>query len=263
MERGQEAHAEWQKSFDDVGRPRARAQGAVRPPEDPRPCPRAWEKALPSWEPDRKEVSTRKASGEVLNALADVLPELWGGSADLAEINNTTMEGAALVRPRAHGRRTLWKATPYGRTLHFGIREHAMGAILSGIALHGPTRPYGGTFLIFRDYMRGAVRLASLMQVPVVYVWTHDSIGLGEDGPTHQPIEHMAAAAGDPGPFDGAPRRRHRDRGCLEGDPGAQRGAVRDRADPPEHPGARRRRRTRASRRAATSWPTRRRGSRR
>jgi len=137
-------------------------------------------------------VATRKASGAVLNALADVLPELWGGSADLAESNNTSMEGAGSFGPESTSTK-MWTATPYGRTLHFGVREHAMGAILNGIALHGPTRPYGGTFLVFSDYMRGAVRLAALMKSSVVYVWTHDSIGLGEDGPTHQPIEHLAS----------------------------------------------------------------------
>ena len=131
----------------------------------------------------------------MLTALADVLPELWGGSADLAESNNTTHEGRAVVR----GRDRLTTAGPYGRTLHFGIREHAMGSILNGIALHGGTRPYGGTFLVFSDYMRGAVRLAALMKLPVIYVWTHDSIGLGEDGPTHQPVEHLAALRAIPG----------------------------------------------------------------
>jgi transketolase len=134
----------------------------------------------------------------VLKALADVLPELWGGSADLAESNNTTMEGADSFGPESI-KTKMWDATPYGRTLHFGVREHAMGAILSGIALHGPTRPYGGTFLTFSDYMRPAVRLAALMKSSVVYVWTHDSIGLGEDGPTHQPIEHFAALRAIPG----------------------------------------------------------------
>jgi transketolase len=196
-DRGQEKHAAWQKTFDDW---------AAREPERKelldrligRSLPVGWEKALPSWEPDAKGVSTRKASGEVLNALADVLPELWGGSADLAESNNTTMEGQPSFGPESTATR-LWKPSPYGRTLHFGIREHAMGSILSGIALHGPTRPYGGTFLVFSDYMRGAVRLASVMQVPVVYVWTHDSIGLGEDGPTHQPIEQVAALRAIPG----------------------------------------------------------------
>jgi transketolase len=197
IKRGQEAHAAWQKAFD---------AWATREPErkelfdrlTARQLPAGWEKALPSWEPDAKGTSTRKASGAVLNALADVLPELWGGSADLAESNNTTMEGQPSFGPKSTATR-LWAAEPYGRTLHFGVREHAMGSILSGIALHGPTRPYGGTFLIFSDYMRGAVRLASVMQSPVIYVWTHDSIGLGEDGPTHQPIEHMAALRAIPG----------------------------------------------------------------
>jgi transketolase len=190
-DRGAAAHAEWTKQYD---------SWAAREPERKellermlgRDLPVGWEKALPSWEPDKKGVATRKASGEVLKALADVLPELWGGSADLAESNNTTMEGANSFGPKSIATK-MWDAEPYGRTLHFGVREHAMGAILNGIALHGPTRPYGGTFLTFSDYMRGAVRLAAVMKAPVVYVWTHDSIGLGEDGPTHQPIEHMAA----------------------------------------------------------------------
>jgi transketolase len=197
VNRGQEAHADWQKTFD---------TWAAREPDRKElfdrltalQLPVGWEKALPSWEPDASGTSTRKASGAVLNALADVLPELWGGSADLAESNNTTMEGQPSFGPKSTATR-LWAAEPYGRTLHFGVREHAMGSILSGIALHGPTRPYGGTFLIFSDYMRGAVRLASVMQVPVTYVWTHDSIGLGEDGPTHQPIEQMAALRAIPG----------------------------------------------------------------
>jgi transketolase len=134
----------------------------------------------------------------VLTALKDTLPELWGGSADLAESNNTTMEGADSFGPPSTATK-MWKAHWYGRTLHFGVREHAMGAILNGIALHGPTRPYGGTFLVFSDYMRPAVRLAALMKSTVIYVWTHDSIGLGEDGPTHQPIEHLAALRAIPG----------------------------------------------------------------
>jgi transketolase len=143
-------------------------------------------------------MATRKASGEVLSALAPVLPELWGGSADLAESNNTTMHGEPSFLPEGVVT-PLWRGGPYGRTLHFGIREHGMGAILNGIALHGLTRPYGGTFLVFSDYMRGAVRLAALMGLPVVYVWTHDSIGLGEDGPTHQPVEQLAALRAMPG----------------------------------------------------------------
>src|SRR5262249_34258843 len=163
-----------------------------------RQLPDGWDAKVPSWEPDPKGLATRKASQEVLNALADTLPELWGGSADLAESNNTTMKGADSFGPTDTSTKE-WNANPYGRTLHFGVREHAMGAILNGIALHGPTRPYGGTFLIFSDYMRPAVRLAALMGVPTIYVWTHDSIGLGEDGPTHQPVEHLAALRAIPG----------------------------------------------------------------
>jgi transketolase len=143
-------------------------------------------------------VSTRAASGKVLTALAPVLPELWGGSADLAESNNTTMEGEPSFIPAQHQTKT-WNGGPYGRTLHFGIREHAMGAIINGIVLHGATRPYGGTFLVFSDYMRPPVRLSALMQIPSIFVWTHDSIGLGGDGPTHQPIEHLAALRAIPG----------------------------------------------------------------
>ncbi|MGI8683175.1 MAG: transketolase-like TK C-terminal-containing protein, partial [Mycobacteriales bacterium] len=153
-----------------------------------------WEKSLPEFEPDEKGMATRVASGKVLTALADVLPELWGGSADLAGSNNTTMEGADSFEATGNP-----AGSPYGRTLHFGIREHAMGAAMNGIALHGNTRPYGGTFLVFSDYMRPSVRLAALMGLGVTYVWTHDSIGLGEDGPTHQPIEHLAALRAIPG----------------------------------------------------------------
>ncbi|WP_433554983.1 transketolase [Pseudonocardia xinjiangensis] len=197
IDRGREAHQAWTTKYDDW---------AAREPERKellermlgRDLPVGWEKALPSWEPDANGPATRKASGEVLKSLADVLPELWGGSADLAESNNTTMEGADSFGPEASATK-MWNAHPYGRTLHFGVREHAMGAILNGIALHGPTRPYGGTFLTFSDYMRPAVRLAALMQSSVIYVWTHDSIGLGEDGPTHQPIEHYAALRAIPG----------------------------------------------------------------
>ena len=143
-------------------------------------------------------MATRKASGEVLAALYPELPELWGGSADLAESNNTAVKGEPSFLP-ANRQTKMWSGGPYGRTLHFGVREHAMGAVMNGIALHGGTRVYGGTFLTFSDYMRGAVRLAALMQLPVTYVWTHDSIGLGEDGPTHQPIEHLAALRAIPG----------------------------------------------------------------
>jgi transketolase len=181
----------WRTAFDDW---------AMREPERKQlfdrllanALPEGWADALPVWEPDAKGLATRKASGETLKALAPVLPELWGGSADLAESNNTTMEGADSFGPESAATK-MWDANPYGRTLHFGVREHAMGAILNGIALHGPTRPYGGTFLQFSDYMRPAVRLGSLMRTAAIFVWTHDSIGLGEDGPTHQPIEHLAA----------------------------------------------------------------------
>lgn len=147
--------------------------------------------ALPTFE-SGKDVSTRAASGVVLNALADVLPELWGGSADLAESNLTTIKSAKSFIP-AEWSTHEWSGDPYGRVLHFGIREHAMGAIVNGIVLHGPTRAFGGTFLIFSDYMRPAVRLAALMNIPSLFVWTHDSVALGEDGPTHQPIEQLAS----------------------------------------------------------------------
>jgi len=154
--------------------------------------PAGWTDVLPEFPADPKGIATRVASGKVLTALAPVLPELWGGSADLAGSNNTTMEGEPSFIPEDHQTRA-WKGGPYGRTLHFGIREHGMGAILNGIALGGLTRPYGGTFFQFADYMRGAVRLAALMGTPSIFVWTHDSIGLGEDGPTHQPVEHLWA----------------------------------------------------------------------
>jgi transketolase len=144
------------------------------------------------------DVSTRAASGKVLNAIAGVMPELWGGSADLAESNNTTIAGSKSFVPAVHSTHE-WKGDNYGRVMHFGIREHAMGAILNGIALHGKTRSYGGTFLIFSDYMRPAVRLAALMKVPSIFVWTHDSVALGEDGPTHQPIEQLATLRAIPG----------------------------------------------------------------
>ncbi|WP_448223491.1 transketolase [Gordonia iterans] len=160
--------------------------------------PEGWTEVLPAWEPGDKAVATRSASGKVLSALGPVLPELWGGSADLAGSNNTTMDGATSFGPEDISTAT-WTAHPYGRTLHFGVREHAMGAILNGIVLHGPTRPYAGTFLQFADYMRPAVRLAALMKIDPIYVWTHDSIGLGEDGPTHQPVEHLAALRAIPG----------------------------------------------------------------
>lgn len=151
--------------------------------------PAGWESALPVFEAG-KDVATRAASGKVINAIAEVLPEFWGGSADLAESNNTTIEGGDSFLPASSGMKS---ANPYGRIIHFGIREHAMGSILNGITLHGLSRVFGGTFAVFSDYMRPSVRLAALMNIPTTFVWTHDSIGLGEDGPTHQPVEHLAA----------------------------------------------------------------------
>jgi transketolase len=197
VERGRAAHAEWKARFNTWADANP-AQHELFDRLAARALPAGWTDALPEFPASEKGVATRKASGEVLAALATVLPELWGGSADLAESNNTTMEGESSFLPPEHAT----KAFPggwYGRTLHFGIREHGMGAILNGIVLHGGTRPYGGTFLIFSDYMRPAVRLAALMKLPVVYVWTHDSIGLGEDGPTHQPIEQLSALRAIPG----------------------------------------------------------------
>ncbi|UJP11655.1 transketolase [Microbacterium sp. KUDC0406] len=188
--RAAEDRAAWQSSFD--------AWAAANPERkslldrlEAHALPEGVAEALPVFEAGT-EVSTRAASGKVINALSPKLPELWGGSADLAGSNNTTIADAASFIP-AEWSTHEWKGSPYGRVLHFGIREHAMGAILNGIVLHGPTRPFGGTFLIFSDYMRPAVRLAALMNVPSVFVWTHDSVALGEDGPTHQPIEQLAA----------------------------------------------------------------------
>jgi len=190
VDRGQACHAEWNIQFD---------AWAVANPDRKLlldrilsgDLPEGVEAALPVFEAG-KEVSTRAASGRVLNALGPVIPELWGGSADLAESNNTTIEGSQSFVPAEYSTHE-WTGDKYGRVLHFGIREHAMGSILSGIVLHGNTRPFGGTFLIFSDYMRPAVRLAALMKAPAIYVWTHDSVALGEDGPTHQPVEQLAA----------------------------------------------------------------------
>ncbi len=198
VERGMAAQAEWQETYD---------AWAKKPSADPalyerlqtRTLPEGWDAKLPTFDADPQGVATRKASGTVIQAIAATVPELWGGSADLAGSNNTTIEGAPSFLPGDRATKK-WKADPLaGRVLHFGIREHAMGAIMNGIAVHGGTRVFGGTFLTFSDYMRPSVRLASLMQLPVTYVWTHDSIGLGEDGPTHQPIEHLAALRAIPG----------------------------------------------------------------
>lgn len=187
-DRGAQLRHEWNKNF---------AQWESQQPDraallerlTTQGLPSNWDSALPSFSAD-KEVATRKASGDTINALARSLPELFGGSSDLADSNNTTIEEGGSFLPQSS---TMKGANPYGRIVHFGIREHAMGSILNGMALHGLIRPFGGTFLVFSDYMRGAVRLSALMNLPVTYVWTHDSIGLGEDGPTHQPVEHIAA----------------------------------------------------------------------
>ena len=197
VERGKRAEAQWQESFD-AWASRYRQRNELLQRMRTRTLPDGWADALPSFPADPKGVATRKASGEVLSAIAPGLPELWGGSADLAESNNTTPKGEPSFIPQEHSTKDF-SGNKYGRVLHFGIREHAMGSIMNGIALHGGTRVYGGTFLVFSDYMRPAVRLASLMQLPVTYVWTHDSIGLGEDGPTHQPVEHVAALRAIPG----------------------------------------------------------------
>ncbi len=198
VDRGKQAQAAWDGDFQHwTTKPSADASLFER--LQTRTLPQGWADALPTFEASPKGVATRKASGAVINAIAAVVPELWGGSADLAGSNNTTIEDAPSFLP-AERSSAMFKGDPYaGRVLHFGIREHAMGAILNGIALHGGTRVFGGTFLQFSDYMRPAVRLAALMGLPVTYVWTHDSVGLGEDGPTHQPIEHLAALRAIPG----------------------------------------------------------------
>jgi transketolase len=191
VERGREARAAWQEKFDAWAAGNAEGK-ALFDRLATRSLPEGWHKALPEFPADAKGLATRAASGKILEALAPVLPELWGGSADLAESNNTTMKGEPSFIPAEYATKEF-PGHEYGRTLHFGIREHGMGSILNGIAVHGGTRPYGGTFLVFSDYMRGSVRLSALMKLPVVFVWTHDSIGLGEDGPTHQPIETLTA----------------------------------------------------------------------
>jgi transketolase len=199
--RGREAHAAWQKQYDEWAAANPERAALVERLRERR-LPDGWTSALVDF-PTAKDgkpnsVSTRAASGKVLSGLAGTLPELWGGSADLAESNNTTMDGEPSFIPAEHQTKE-WPGGPYGRTLHFGIREHAMGAIINGITLHGGTRVYGGTFLVFSDYMRPPVRLAALMKIPSIFVWTHDSIGLGGDGPTHQPIEQLAALRAIPG----------------------------------------------------------------
>jgi transketolase len=195
--RGRAAHEEWDTAFASWATDNPSGK-ALLDRMSVRRLPDGWTDALPEFPADPKGMATRKASGTVLEKIAPVLPELWGGSADLAESNNTTPKGEPSFLPEDRASKAF-PGGPYGRVLHFGIREHAMGSIMNGITLHGGTRVYGGTFLVFSDYMRPAVRLAALMQLPVTYVWTHDSIGLGEDGPTHQPIEHLAALRAIPG----------------------------------------------------------------
>ncbi|NCV95473.1 MAG: transketolase [Actinobacteria bacterium] len=193
-DRSQSLRTKWNQAFESWKRENP-AKSELLQRLESGSLPSSWQQGTPSF-PSEKEVATRKASGELINHFAKVLPELIGGSADLAESNNTTVEGGGSFLPSSS---ILPGASPYGRNIFFGIREHAMGAILNGMALHGGLRPYAGTFLVFSDYMRGAVRLSALMKLPVIYVWTHDSIGLGEDGPTHQPIEHFAALRAIPG----------------------------------------------------------------
>jgi transketolase len=186
--RGAAAHEVWNARFESWKKAepeRAKLLSRILTNE----LPADWDSLVPNFEAG-KDVATRKASGDVINALAKKLPEMWGGSADLAESNNTTIEEGGSFLPSSSA---MKGANPYGRVIHFGIREHAMGSILNGIALSGLTKAFGGTFAVFSDYMRPAVRLAALMKLPSIFVWTHDSIGLGEDGPTHQPVEHFAA----------------------------------------------------------------------
>ena len=196
VERGAAAHQAWQEKFD--AWTAANPEGAALLKRmEAHELPSELAGALPEFEAG-KDVSTRAASGKVLNAIGPVMPELWGGSADLAESNNTTLEGAPSFIPENRST-NAWKGNPYGRVLHFGIREHAAASIVNGISLSGNTRAFSGTFLIFSDYQRPAIRLGALMGVPSLYVWTHDSIGLGEDGPTHQPVEQLASLRAIPG----------------------------------------------------------------
>ena len=187
-ERGSNSRQNWETLFK-TWQSKNPAQAALLERLQNRELPTGWDAKLPVFEAGT-QIATRAASGKVINAIAQVLPEFWGGSADLAGSNNTDIVGGGSFLPSSSA---IKNATPYGRIVHFGIREHAMGSILNGAALHGLTRSFGGTFLVFSDYMRPAVRLAALMNIPSTFVWTHDSIGLGEDGPTHQPIEHFAA----------------------------------------------------------------------
>ena len=185
IERGAKAHADWNHELEKWRQSNGEKSALL----DRLIAGKLPTLKLPEF-PTDKDLATRAASGKVINALAEQLPELWGGSADLAESNNTTIEDGGSFLPISSAMKA---ASPYGRIIHFGIREHAMGSIINGVTLSGLTRCFGGTFLMFADYMRAAVRLAALMDIPSTFVWTHDSIGVGEDGPTHQPIEHFAA----------------------------------------------------------------------
>ena len=193
-ERGQKEHSLWLSEFN-LWEKNNPERAALLSRLTTKQLPIDWDKGIPVFSSE-KEVATRAASGKVIQYLAEQLPEFWGGSADLAESNNTSIEKGGSFLP---ANSQMKGANPFGRVVHFGIREHAMAAILNGAALHGFVKPFGGTFLVFSDYMRGSVRLSALMQLPVTYVWTHDSIGLGEDGPTHQPVEHLAALRAIPG----------------------------------------------------------------
>ena len=197
-DRGAEAHRAWTERFDAWARANPHNHELQQRMER-RELAAGWQDSLPVWSTDDDDLATRKALQKILAEIGPAVPELWGGSADLAESNNTTIKGADSFGPSSVKTNQWGQMSPYGRTLHFGVREHAMGSILNGIALHGGTRIYGGTFLIFSDYMRPAVRLAALMKLPTTYIWTHDSIGLGEDGPTHQPIEQLASLRAIPG----------------------------------------------------------------
>ena len=188
IERGAAASAKWESEFATWAKSNP-TEAALLSRLQKKELPVGWENSLPIFSSD-KEIATRAASGKVINAIAQILPEFWGGSADLGESNNTTIEHGGSFLPSTS---QMAGADPYGRIIHFGIREHAMGAILNGIALHGLTKAFGGTFLVFADYMRGSVRLAAIMDIPSTFVWSHDSVGVGEDGPTHQPVEHLAS----------------------------------------------------------------------
>ena len=233
--RGKEAHEKWQSEFDAWAQ-REPERKALLDRLTEQKLPDGWDADLTHWEPGSKPLATRAAFGQVLNDVAPKLPELWGGSADLAGSNNTTIKGVKSFGPPSISTKEF-TADLYGRVLHFGVREHAMGSILSGIVLHGPTRAFGGTFLQFSDYMRPAVRLASLMNIDTIYIWTHDSIGLGR-GRSDPPADRApGGAAGHPQPVGGAAGRRQRDRLRVAHHHGARRQQRPGRfhPDPPGH----------------------------